>query len=632
MAYTVLARRYRSATFDEVIGQEHIAQTLKRAIETGRIAHAYLFCGTRGTGKTSTARILAKCLNCEAFDKPTPIPCNQCTSCLSIARGDDIDVIEIDAASHTGVDSVRDIISNSQFSPSRSRFKVYIIDEVHALSRNAFNALLKTLEEPPSHVKFILATTEPEKVLPTILSRCQRYDFRNIPAREIAAHLKHICLQEKIEADDDALLLVAKSGAGSMRDALSLLDRLLGSGESKLTAETIEQMLGLPRTMLLHDLADAIGRGDVGATLTQADAILSGGMSADTLIASLSEYFRNLLIVRACGENSDLVEAPGIAPADLAAQAKRFDPMILSADVTILEELRRTMRQAQTGRALLDATFARLALAEQFAPIADLVSQIDNGSDGASPEKKNGDVTRPVVTQAAARVTAPPPIPPAQTQSETPQADDDDDLPRPGKVWEQQSGLSLKELLAQQKSHAASPAVKSAIAVEAAIPQEASSPAISTDLEAMWWSACQSLDRPLAAALATAKLVDVLDDLAIVRFPARSATWVEYAGAKARKQALIAALSQAAGRPVGVRLELETEPDQAAGDAAPTPPTQRQPTPKPAVANEPPAPAIPAPATITLTDALRAEVESDPLVNAALKMFGGQLRSVEVDS
>src|ERR1700678_238099 len=244
MAYTVLARRYRSSTFDEVVGQEHIAQTLKKAIQSDRIAHAYLFCGTRGTGKTSTARILAKCLNCEKFDRPTVTPCNECESCKAIARGDDIDVIEIDAASNTGVDNVRDIISNSQFRPARSRFKVYIIDEVHMLSKNAFNALLKTLEEPPEHVKFILATTEPEKVLPTILSRCQRYDFRNISSKEIAGHLKEICKKEKISADDDALALVAKAGAGSMRDALSLLDRLLSLGDKKLSAADVEQILG----------------------------------------------------------------------------------------------------------------------------------------------------------------------------------------------------------------------------------------------------------------------------------------------------------------------------------------------------------------------------------------------------
>src|SRR5437764_668819 len=241
MSYTVLARRYRSGTFDEVIGQDHVAQTLKKAIESGRIAHAYLFCGTRGVGKTSMARILAKALNCHNAKAPTTEPCGKCDSCIAVARGDDIDVIEIDAASNTGVDNIRELIENSQYRPARSRFKVYIIDEVHMLSKNAFNALLKTLEEPPGHVKFILATTEPEKVLATILSRCQRYDFRNIATRAIAAHLAAISKQEKINADADALLLVAKAGAGSMRDSLSLLDRVLSPASTRATLELIER-------------------------------------------------------------------------------------------------------------------------------------------------------------------------------------------------------------------------------------------------------------------------------------------------------------------------------------------------------------------------------------------------------
>ena len=390
MSYTVLARRYRSTTFDEVIGQDHIARTLKKAIESGRIAHAYLFCGTRGTGKTSTARILAKCLNCEKSDGPTSEPCNKCGSCQGVARGDDIDVIEIDAASNTGVDNVRDIISNAQYRPARSRFKVYIIDEVHMLSKSAFNALLKTLEEPPGHVKFILATTEPEKVLPTILSRCQRYDFRNIPTREIAGHLREICKKEKIKADEDALLLVAKAGAGSMRDALSLLDRLLSVGEKELTVDMIEQMLGLPKTQLLFDLCEAIGGGDVKSVLKQTDSIVNGGLSVDSLIAALVDHLRNLLVLRTCGPDEDLVEVPGLAVEDLLKQAERFDPVALTQDITILEELRRQVRQSQAGRALLDATLVRMAMSEQFASIGQLLSRLDGGGAGAGRAAQGG--------------------------------------------------------------------------------------------------------------------------------------------------------------------------------------------------------------------------------------------------
>ena len=389
MAYTVLARRYRSATFDEVVGQDHVARTLKRAIESGRISHAYLFNGTRGVGKTSMARILAKALNCAKSEGPTTTPCLKCESCLAIARGEDIDVIEIDAASNTGVDNVRSVIENSQYRPVRSRFKIYIIDEVHMLSKQAFNALLKTLEEPPSHVKFILATTEPEKVLPTIHSRCQRYDFRNIPTREIAGHLKNVCRDEKIEAEEEALLLVAKSGAGSMRDALSLLDRLLSIGEKKLTVDTLEQMLGLPKSQRIHDLVQAIGEGRVKDVLTQADKLVCEGLSADSLVGTLIDHLRNLLVIRTCGADSTLVEAATLSLEELGKQAQCFEAATLSQDITVLEDLRRQMKQVQAGRALLDATLVRLSLSAQFTSIADLLERVDSGTATAVKKKLN---------------------------------------------------------------------------------------------------------------------------------------------------------------------------------------------------------------------------------------------------
>jgi len=455
MAYTVLARRYRSGTFDEVIGQDHVAQTLKKAIASGRIAHAYLFCGTRGTGKTSMARILAKALNCRSSDQPTTTPCGTCESCVAISRGDDIDVIEIDAASNTGVDNVREVIENSQYRPAASRFKIYIIDEAHMLSKAAFNALLKTLEEPPSHVKFILATTEPEKLLPTILSRCQRYDFRNIPTREIAAHLADICKREKIEADEEALLLVAKAGAGSMRDSLSLLDRLLSVGEKHLTAEMIEGMLGLPKSQLLFDLAEAIGAGEVKAALQRANAIVQGGLSADSLIAALVEHLRNLLILRTCGADETLVEVPGLSMAELMKQASRFDPGVLAQDITILEELRRTLRQSQAGRALLDATLVRLALAEQFASIGELLGQLDGG--GPAPG-----TARP----AAQRSAPTPAAPPAQKKNLEPV---DDAAFQPGMSTQAESGRPVAAMAPELHRVAADAAAVVAAAQRATV-------------------------------------------------------------------------------------------------------------------------------------------------------------------
>jgi DNA polymerase-3 subunit gamma/tau len=427
MSYTVLARKYRSTNFDELVGQDHVAKTLKRAIESGRIAHAYLFCGTRGTGKTSTARILAKALNCQNSKGPTPDPCGKCNSCLAIAAGEDMDVIEIDGASNTGVDNVREVIIASAYnSPAHSRFKVFIIDEVHMLSKSAFNALLKILEEPPSHVKFILATTEPEKVLPTILSRCQRYDFRSISAREITGHLKEICKKEKITADDDALAMVAKAGAGSMRDALSLLDRLLSLGDKKLTAQNVEQMLGLPRVQLIADLVNSLGQGDVKRTLEQADAMLNSGLSADALISALSDHLRNLLIARTCGQDSGLLNVPGLTDAELADQAAKFDAVTLSQNIAILEELRRTMRQSQTGRAMLDATLVRLTLAKEFSSIEQLLSSpspaptspsaISRSTSPPPEQKKNIEPLKPapVAETPVARIA-----PPVQEENKT---------------------------------------------------------------------------------------------------------------------------------------------------------------------------------------------------------------------
>src|SRR5829696_2563974 len=240
--YTVVARRYRPQQLAELIGQEHVARSLVNALQTGRVAHAYLFTGARGVGKTSAARILAKALNCETG--PTATPCDKCDSCTAIAAGEDVDVLEIDGASNNKVEEVRDLRQNVGFRPTRGRYKVYIIDEVHMLSTSAFNALLKTLEEPPPHVKFIFATTEVQKIPITILSRCQRFDFAHVGPGKIFDQLKRIVAREGLEADDDALRLVARRAAGSMRDSQSLLDQLLASSPGKLTAEHVATVLG----------------------------------------------------------------------------------------------------------------------------------------------------------------------------------------------------------------------------------------------------------------------------------------------------------------------------------------------------------------------------------------------------
>jgi DNA polymerase-3 subunit gamma/tau len=628
MSYTVLARRYRSATFDEVVGQNHVAQTLKKAIASGRIAHAYLFCGTRGTGKTSMARILAKALNCEASKKgPTTEPCGKCSSCLGIARGDDIDVIEIDAASNTGVDNIRELIENSQYRPARSRFKVYIIDEVHMLSKSAFNALLKTLEEPPEHVKFILATTEPEKVLPTILSRCQRYDFRNIPTREIAAHLASICKQEKIAADEDALLLVAKAGAGSMRDSLSLLDRVLSLGEKRVTMEMIEALLGLPKSQLLFDLAEAIGRGDVKGTLSQADSLVQGGLSVDSFLAALIDHLRNLLVLNACGAESGLVEVPGLPIKDLAAQSQRFNAVTLAQGVAILEELRRQARQSGAGRALLDATLVRLALAKQFTSVGEVVGK---GSEAAAgSQKKKGELEGSgfgVQGSREADVTdrsSAPGASPTASASGLSEAEDDDALPAVGKVWDDGAPkLSLATILAQAKKQEA-----------ASAPAGNVEPVDTSNMPGVWKALLELVAKhgaSLQGLLSQGRFVGVEDGRAVIRYSKSQETTVRLLERNGKRELVSEALTEVLSQPTGVKFEIDASEEASGGAAVAASPAQvSRPAPNARMAVASPSPAAPPePPSVKLTPELRAELEADPLIRAVIEL-GGSIVKVE---
>lgn len=363
MSYTVLARRYRSHDFDEVVGQEPVARTLKAAIDAGRVAHAYLFCGTRGVGKTSMARIFAKAL---AGGSPEVD--------AAIMRGDDTDVIEIDAASNRGVDEAREIIANAVYRPMRGKFKVYIIDEVHMLTKEAFNALLKTMEEPPEHVKFILCTTEPHKVPATIQSRCQRFDFRNIPASAIARHLAEVVKQEKLKADPELIHAVAVHGNGSMRDALSLLDRLMATGEKTLTLALLEDLLGLPDRTLVGRLIDTLADGEPAEALRATGELLNKGVSGEQLLQTLSERLRDLMVLNACGRGTDLVDLSEDARAEETARAQRFDPAGLTHMIAVCESVQRALKSSPAPRALLDACVVRLAMTEKIADVAALVA------------------------------------------------------------------------------------------------------------------------------------------------------------------------------------------------------------------------------------------------------------------
>jgi DNA polymerase-3 subunit gamma/tau len=411
-AYTVVARRYRPQQLGELIGQEHVAQALTNALTSGRIAHAYLFTGARGTGKTSTARILAKCLNCEKG--PTPKPCDTCGICKSIMTGDDVDVLEIDGASNNGVENIRELRQNVGFRPTLARFKVYIIDEVHMLSSGAFNALLKTLEEPPGHVKFILATTEVHKVPITILSRCQRYDFAHVPQRKIFEHLKTIVNKEGLKAEDDALHIIARRAAGSMRDSQSLLDQLLAFSDGALTAETIHSLLGSSGEERVAELAGLILEKDAAAALTRLQQDADRGLQPGELLDQLIDYWRGLMLLLTAGPSfADLPGTPTFQET-MKAKAAGLSIDTVLAGLDILTTAKNRSRGGSHVGTLLEMTVIRLARLAELISMNDLMADVKSGglmvistATADIPSKKNG--IEPLSTvNPATDLTAPP--------------------------------------------------------------------------------------------------------------------------------------------------------------------------------------------------------------------------------
>ncbi|MFN8441066.1 MAG: DNA polymerase III subunit gamma/tau [Caldilineaceae bacterium] len=319
---TALYRKWRSQNFDEVIGQEHVTQTLRNALRDNRVAHAYLFSGPRGTGKTSTARILAKALNCTAAEAQRP--CGKCPTCVAIAEGRMLDLIEIDAASNNSVDDVRELRDKVGFRPSEGRFKIYIIDEVHMLSTAAFNALLKTLEEPPPHARFILATTEPHKIPATILSRCQRFDFRRIPVSEIAGHLRHIVEEEHFHAEEEALTAIARAAQGCMRDAVSLLDQMFSYGHDTVTFGQVQSVLGAVSAQAVVEFVSALAQRDMARGLVLIQQLMTQGVSLVEFSQQVVEHLRGLMLVQLTGNAALLSDLPGETVRQMQLQAQQM--------------------------------------------------------------------------------------------------------------------------------------------------------------------------------------------------------------------------------------------------------------------------------------------------------------------
>jgi DNA polymerase-3 subunit gamma/tau len=397
-AYQVVARRYRPQRFADLVGQEHVARGLSGAIESGRIGHAYLFTGARGTGKTSAARIFAKALNCERG--PAGEPCNDCDACRAIAAGQDVDVVEIDAASNRGIDEIRQLRQNVAVRPARGRFKIYIIDEVHMLTREAFNALLKTLEEPPAHVKFVLCTTEPEKLPITILSRCQRFDFTTVETTAIARRLAQIVEAEGADVSSAALHLIARRAAGSMRDSQSLLEQLLGSAAGAIGVDDVHAVIGTGREERIGAIVAATAARDAGAALAALDEALAGGADAGGVLDQLVAALRDCLLASVGAAPELMTQGEGLG-VDLPELGRQLGTATILAMLQILDQALARMRSSGHPAVLAEMAVVRLARLEDLESLAAIVDKVAAGAAAPAVEP------RPAPVRPAA--AAPPP-------------------------------------------------------------------------------------------------------------------------------------------------------------------------------------------------------------------------------
>ena len=405
MSYQVIARKWRPQTFEEVTGQEAITRTLRNAVEHDRLHHAYLFSGARGVGKTTTARLLAKALNCHKTDKPNVQPCaaddpNACVSCKEIAESRSIDVLEIDAASHTGVDDIRETILESiNFNPARDRYKVFIIDEVHQLSKSAFNALLKTLEEPPPRVEFIMATTELHKVPDTILSRCQEFEFRTIALQKIFDRLKIIADAEKIDVSGEALREIARSGEGSMRDAQSNFDQVISFSDEKITVKDVAVALGIASVEMLTRIANAIAENKPAEALNVVDDLIGRGQDLRNFCRDLMSFFRDLLVFKIAGEAENLFDTAILSREELGKNSAPYSESDLIRFFNSLSETESKLREATQPRYILEIGLMKLIEMRRVAPIEKILerlAKLENASVGADIQPENSEQSKTV--------------------------------------------------------------------------------------------------------------------------------------------------------------------------------------------------------------------------------------------
>jgi DNA polymerase-3 subunit gamma/tau len=604
MAYQVIARKYRPQRFNDVVGQEHVTQTLSRAIEQKRIAHAYIFCGPRGTGKTTVARIFAKCLNCTGgpkvdFDDKDP-------RCQEIAEGRSLDVLEIDGASNNGVEQVRELRETCKYAPASSRFKIYIIDEVHMLSTAAFNALLKTLEEPPEHVKFMFATTDPEKVLPTILSRCQRFDLRRIPTALIASHLAQIAKQEKVKIDSPALYAIARCAEGAMRDAESTLDQLISFCGDKIEESDALSMFGLAAQGQILELAGTVLSGQVEQMLRLLNELVSHGKDLGRLLSDLLSHFRNLLIFQVSQGATDMLEVSEAEIAALKEQSKMAGAEGFTRIMDILADAETRLRDATSKKILLEVTLLKAIEARNAVSIDSVLQRLQK-----LRQEGGGEVVS--IPIPASAVPDPKPFRAEATAAVSPSMSLSS-RPAPAEIHEEVTVQEQVQIRAQVN------------------------PSPATDLAQLWSALVDAAGRasPFARTyLLEAHPVSFVKNLFTIGFDAQfedHIALVDNARNHALLQTKLAELGHAgiqfkfikADAPPGWQRVSEPQPAPAPAPAAPAP-SQTSATAAAKTANPPPAAQKEKPAPVPFN---KDDFKNDPLIKKALELFKGQIVEV----
>lgn len=588
--YVVVARRYRPQDFSQLVGQNQVSQALGNAIATNRVGHAYLFTGARGVGKTSTARIFSKALNC--VQGPTATPCGECDICRGIASGEDVDVIEIDGASNRGIDEIRQLRQNVNIRPSRARFKIYIIDEVHMLTNQAFNALLKTLEEPPEHVKFIFCTTEADKIPITVLSRCQRFDFAPIETKSIIARLQDICKSEGVEAEPEALQILARRAAGSMRDSQSLLEQLLSFGGTKVTVDDIHSMLGTARSSRLAAIAEKLANRDTAGALQEVDVSVGEGVDLGQFAEQLLGYYRDALAALVGCSPELMLHTTSVDFEKLQTLARQTGLETLLAIAQILDQSLARMRQSTHVRTLIEIALVRICSLENLDQLPGLIAQV---RDGLPIEPRSAARPGSATGSPATAATSPPPPAPhrpaagpiapesrAAEREAPPPAEDD-----PAAAQKKTPEIGVKNEPDAPQASVAQPAMA---------PQQVLS---------MWQQALATIDDMASAYASKAASVAISGPNRLaVRFRKAYTQALQFCQRADRLQRLEQALAEVGGRPW--QIEFELLPDE------PEPPSARV-LPKAPAANR--------------MQRMRA-VEKHPLIRSAIELFDAEVIKV----